>query len=322
MVLITGSSSLLGRTLMKKLINSGEKVRCLDFEKPKDLPAGVEFIQSNIVDDPAIGKACRNTDAVFHLLDVKSTRRGGRRFMKKLNVRGTKILLEAAEAAGVKKFIFQSSYEVYGGIKKFPSAEGAPLKPATRHGKDKLRAENHCRRYIKDGSMEVTIFRPAPLVGPGTRNPITLITLLMALGMEEANRVYVAGHGENRFQLLHPDDAASAFIKAYESSASKGKVYNLGSDDVPMQIDQVLAVMEKANLDCAMKHVTTYRTKFLSLLLRPINVDYLTRGHVIYLLTNLVLDCQAAKTDLGWQPSRGNVDIILETVKWYKEELL
>jgi nucleoside-diphosphate-sugar epimerase len=322
MVLITGSSSLLGRSLMMKLLNNGEKVRCLDLDKPKDLPPGVEFVQSSIVDDPAIGKACNNIGSVFHLLDVKSTRHGGRRFMRSVNVKGTRILLEAAQAAGVEKFFFQSSYEVYGGIKKFPSDESAPLKPATRYGKDKLRAEKFCRQRIKDGGIDLTIFRPSPIVGPGTRNPITLITLLMALGMEEANRVYVAGHGENRFQLLHPDDAASAFVLAYASPLSKGKTYNLGSDDVPMQIDQVLAVIDRAKLDCTMKHLTTSYTKFLSYLLRPFKIDYLNRGHLMYLLANLVLDCQAAKSDLAWQPSRGNVDIILETIKWYREELL
>src|SRR5208337_2886445 len=106
MVLVTGSSSLLGRSLMKKLLNSGEKVRCLDLDKPKDLPPGVEFVQSSMVDDPALEKACNNIGAVFHLLDVKSTRHGGRRFMKNVNVKGTRVLLEAARAAGVKKIIF------------------------------------------------------------------------------------------------------------------------------------------------------------------------------------------------------------------------
>lgn len=322
MVLVTGSNSLLGRTLVKRLLDSGERVRCLDLEKPKNLPSGVEFVQSNIIADTALDKILHKADAVFHLLDVKSPRHAGRRLMKKINVKGTRILLDAVYAAGVKKFIFQSSYEVYGSIDKFPSSESAPSKPETRYGKDKLEAEKFCQSYIKEDKMDITIFRPSPLVGPGTKNPITLITLLMALGMEEANRIYVAGHGENRFQLLHPEDAASAFMLAYASPLSKGKVYNLGSDNVPMQIEQVLAAKDGAKLDSTMKHLSTSYTKLLSVLLKPFKINYLNRGHVMYLLSNLVLDCRVAKNELGWKPTHENVDIILETIKWYREEKL
>jgi nucleoside-diphosphate-sugar epimerase len=322
MVLITGSNSLVGGRLLKHLLDGGEKVRCLDLEKRRDAPSGVECVQGNLLDDDLLKKVCRNTEAIFHLMDVKSPRHGGRRFMKKMNIKGTRKLLEAAKAAGIKKIIFQSSYEVYGSTKKPSKDKNGKLKPVTRYGKDKLKAEMFCQNHIKEGTMDITIFRPSPIVGPGTKNPIMLISLLMALGMEEANRIYVAGHGENRFQLLHPDDAASACILAYKSPAARGKVYNLGSDNVPMQIEQVLAVMEKARLDCVMKHLSTPYTKFLSFILRPFRIDYLNRGHVMYLLTNLVLECQDAKNDLGWKPIHENVDIILETIKWYREEKL
>src|SRR3990172_5439108 len=224
MILVTGSNSLVGGKLVKILTDSGEKVRCLDFEKPKNIPHGAEFIQGVNLDAKTFENSCRDAAAVFHLLDVKSQKHGGRRFMKKINAEYTRSLLQAARAAGVKKFIFQSSYEVYGRIDDIPSDESAPLTPSTRYGRDKLKAEKFFRQFIEDGGMDVIIFRPSPVVGPGTRNPIALITLLMALGMEEANRIYVAGNGENRFQLLHPDDAASAFMLAYRSGSSKGKI--------------------------------------------------------------------------------------------------
>ncbi len=323
MVLVTGSDSLLGTNLVKKLLESGEQVRCLDLEKPRDLPSGVEFIEGDNLDALLLGKACKGIDTVFHLMDVKSSKHRGRRVMRRINIKGTGILLKAAQAASVKKFIFLSSYEVYGAVKNLPVGESdlKVLKPVTRYGKDKLKAEKMCQEQIKLKKMAITIFRPAPIIGAGTHNPIVLITLLMAMGMEEANRLYVAGHGENRFQLLHPDDAAAALLAAHKGSAY-GKIYNLGSDDVPTQMAQIEEVKKRANLDATIMHMATSKAKFRSFFLKPFKIDYLNKGHVMYLLTDLILDCSLAKHELAWQPKRGNIDIILETIEWYRKEKL
>ncbi len=324
MILVTGCNSLLGRRLVKRLIDAGEKVRCLDLEKPRDLPESAEFVRGDLCDDNDPGILCGDVDVLFHLFDIKSPVHHGRRYMRRVNVRGTRRLLDAAAAAGVSKFIFLSSYEVYGKTEKTPTAEHAvkKMKPATAYGRDKLRAERLCMERQKAGPMGGKGLRPAPLVGPGTWYTITLITLLMALGVEEANRVYVAGHGENRFQLLHPDDAADALMLACRSRVTAGKVYNLGSNDVPMQMEQMLEIKEKARLDAEIRHLSTSRARWLSFLLRPFKIDYLNKGHVLYLLSNLILDCRAAKTDLGWEPKKGNVDILLETIRWYRSEKL
>ena len=323
MVLLTGCGSMLGRTVLDKLLAAGETVRCLDLEKPAGLTSAVDFLRGDLLDELLLAKLCRGVDTVFHLLDVKSPRHCGRRYMRKVNVIGTRMLAQAAQAAGVRKFIMLSSYEVYGKTVKFPTAETARLRPATRYGKDKRRAEQHLAPYMKkDDGLDVTIFRPAPLVAPRTGNPVTLITLLMAMGMEEANRVYVAGSGENRFQLLHPDDAAAALIAAYRSSASKRKIYNLGSDNVPTQMEQVNEIGKMAKLECAIKYLSPSTARFLCFVLRPFRIDFLTRGHVMYLLTNLILDCGAVKNDLGWRPKSGNLDMIMETIEWYRKEKL
>jgi nucleoside-diphosphate-sugar epimerase len=322
MVLVTGSNSLLGKSLVRLLAERGEKIRCLDLEKPKILPGGVEFIAEISLEKKAIAHLLRDVEAVVHLLDVKSQKHGGRRFMKRINVKYTAGLLEGARAAGVKKFIFQSSYEVYGRTGDIPIDESSPPKPVTRYGRDKLRAEKHVLQFAAQEGSEAVIFRPVAIVGPGTRNPIALITLLMALGMEEANRIYVAGKGENRHQLLHPDDAATALMNAYSRGAPNGAIYNMGSDKVLSQIDEIHAVKEKAGLDFAVKHLSPSYAKFLSAFLKPFKIDYLTKGHVLYLLSDLVLDCTAAKRDLAWRPEYGNVDIILETIRWYREERL
>ncbi len=322
MILITGSSSFLGEKIALRLAEEGGKLRCLDDARPGKTPPGAEFLTGTCLDEGVLKKACAGADTVIHLMDVHRPGLKGRSYMRKNNVRGTKKLLDAAKTAGVKRFFFISSYEVYGKTRKDLSRPGDKLRPVTGYGRDKKKIEKYLEKFKKTADMEITVFRPALVVGPGTDNPIILITLLMAMGMEEANRMYIAGSGENRFQMIHPDDAADAIARALKSGASKDKIYNLGSDNVPTHEEVVNAIQERAELSFTIKRLTPGYTRFLSILLKPFKINYLNREHLTLLLNNLIMDCGAAKSDLGWQPTRGNIEIMLETINWYEKEKL
>ncbi len=140
--------------------------------------------------------------------------------------------------------------------------------------------------------------------------------------MGDANQLYIAGDGNSRFQLVHPDDVAEAMIKAANNNISKGKIYNLGSDNVPSQIEQVVKVRELAELDCRIKHISPFFTKILSVILKPLKINYLRKEHVMFILSNFVLDCSRAKTELKWKPKKNNVNILTEAIEWYKKEKL
>lgn len=322
MILVTGCNGNLGRRLVARLAKENEKVRGLALYKPKNMDPSVEVIVGNPLEEGILKKACDGVDTVFHLMDVKGTRHYSRGQMKKINIRGTRNILAAAEKAGVKKFIFMSTYEVYGKTKKIPTRPDDRKKPIIKYGRDKLKAELICQEYIKKDTMSITILRPALVVGPGTGNPVVLIALLMALGMGDDNRLFVAGNGDTRFQMLHPDDAVEAMILSHKTAAAKGKIYNLGSDDVPTQMEQTIKVKELAKLDCTVRHISSGKAKFLYRILRPFKLSYHTKEHVFYLLNNMLLDCQHAKAELKWEPEKTNIDIILETIRWYENDKL
>jgi nucleoside-diphosphate-sugar epimerase len=51
-------------------------------------------------------------------------------------------------------------------------------------------------------------------------------------------------------------------------------------------------------------------------------INYLTKEHIQFLTNTMVLDCQKAKSELGWAPTKDNLTILTETIDWYKEEKL
>lgn len=322
MILITGSTTLTGRIITDKLIADGNKIRTLDFDNEKPMPDGIERMTCSKLDSATWKKALQGVETVIHLLDLKKSSKISRKQVKKINIEGVKNLTSSAKEAGVQKIVFMSSYEVYGNQKKVPIKEETVPKPKTAFGKDKLKAERILAAYIKNNTLDITILRPAFITGPGTDNPEILITLFMALAMEEDNRLYIAGSGNNRFQMLDPSDAADAVILTIKNTASIGKIYNIGSDNVPTQVEQVVKMKETARLNCEIKRISPLSAKFLSIIFKPMKINYLTKDHVYYLTNTMLLDCQHIKNELGWAPVKENTGILADTIDWYKSAKL
>ncbi len=322
MVLITGCNGLIGRTLAKRLMEKNIPVRGFDFWKTKESPETTEFIEGSILDYELLLGACEGVDVVYHLMEIENPSHSGRRFMKRVNVNGTEYVLNAAIENGVKRVIFLSSADVYGSPDKTPITEELDPKPNTPFGKDKLKAEKLCWRYAEKEGLAVTVFRPTAITGPGTDESMILVILYMALAMEDSNRLYIAGDGDSCYQLIHPDDVVSAFQLAIDAPASNGKTYNLGSDNVPTQNEEVTKLKELAGLDARVKHISAVFAKILSFVLRPLSINYLRKEHLVFILSNFVLDCGKAKEELGWRPQKDNIEIFLETIQWYKAEKL
>jgi hypothetical protein len=93
------------------------------------------------------------------------------------------------------------------------------------------------------------------------------------------------------------------------------------SDNVPTQMEQIVKIKETCKLDFAVKHITPIKAWLYSLLFKPSNVNYFTRDHRLFIFHSVYLDCQKIKTLIGWHPKKDNIEILTETVKWYKEKL-
>lgn len=322
MILITGSNSLLGKAVVEKFVHNGEKVRCYDMYRPESLPEGVEFIQGDLFTFKKLLAACKGADTIIHLMDKSRAQKTGRRKMKKINTTGALNMMIAAKRLKINRFILLSTYGVYGKTESFPLKEEDRKKPYTAYGKDKFEAEQICTTYAKKNNINLTIIRPSVITGPEVKNSAILITLYMAMGLGNDNVMYMSGDGDTRFQLLAPEDAAEAFFRIYKAgNKAFGQIFNIGSDNVPTQMEQIVKIKEKNKLDFAIKHITPIKAKFYSLLFKPSNINYFTREHLLFIFHSVYLDTQKIKTLTGWHPKKDNLDIMSETVEWYKNKV-
>ena len=163
-VLVTGGSGRLGAYLVDDLHDDFD-VRVLDLAAPRQ---DVETVIGSVENVDLVVEAMRDVDAVVHLANLDAGVRAPEHEFIRINVGGTWNALDAAARAGVKRFVYASSYNATGFSKDFPPQYlpvdvHHPLKPVHAYGISKLLAENMCEAFTRRSGMEVVCLRP-PLI--------------------------------------------------------------------------------------------------------------------------------------------------------------
>ncbi|MGZ8746193.1 MAG: 3-beta-hydroxysteroid dehydrogenase [Mycobacterium sp.] len=129
-VLVTGGSGFVGTNLVTELLDRGHEVRSFD-RAPSPLPAHprLEVIEGDICDPETVAAAVAGVDTVFHtaaiidLMGGASVTEEYRQRSFSVNVTGTENLVRAAQAAGVKRFVYTASNSVVMGGKKISGGD-------------------------------------------------------------------------------------------------------------------------------------------------------------------------------------------------------
>ncbi len=112
MILVTGATGHIGNVLIRELLASGEFVRAMvlpkdDLTPIKDLD--IEITVGDVLDKASLRKAMRGVDTVFHLAGMISILPGDASLLQRINVDGTRNMLEAAKEMHINRFVYTSS---------------------------------------------------------------------------------------------------------------------------------------------------------------------------------------------------------------------
>ncbi|MFI0237366.1 SDR family oxidoreductase [Streptomyces sp. NPDC016845] len=208
-VAVTGAASGVGAQLTERLAASDAVKQVLAIDERRGECASATW---HVLDvrDPAIAEKLRGADVVVHLaldLDLESDPAARTAY----NVRGTQTVLTAAAAAGVHRVVLCTSAMVYGALddNELPLSEDAELRAtaeATGVG-DLLEIERLARRAPRaHPGLNVTVVRPAVLVGGGTDTALTRYF--------ESPRLLVVAGSRPAWQFCHVEDLCSALEHA------------------------------------------------------------------------------------------------------------
>ena len=145
-ILVTGGAGYIGSHAVEILKNSGHDVTVLDdcsTGHVDSLPPTVRFVQGSLLDSEMVARALKGCEAVMHFAGKSLVGESVEKpdLYRKVNVDGTKVLLDQMNIAGIKKIVFSSSAATYGEPESSPVSETAQCAPTNPYGQTKLAIE-------------------------------------------------------------------------------------------------------------------------------------------------------------------------------------
>ncbi len=240
-LLVTGGAGFVGTHVVHAARSLGHEVVVVDRlvrgpagPWPPDVPLIAEDVRHPQRVAPHVGRA----DVVLHLAADASVPHGERAplAMAEDNLAGTAGALELAEAVHARQFRFASSAAVYGDPgPHLPLSEAAPLAPLSFYGWSKWAGEAWCRHFAESRGMELVIFRPANIYGPGQDSSgeggvVARFAERLAAGAPLVRE----GSGEQVRDYIHVRDVAAALLHRLGDpvpppGSSEAWVFNVGT---------------------------------------------------------------------------------------------
>jgi UDP-glucose 4-epimerase len=223
--LVTGASGAIAPVLINKLLGSGYTVRALVRQSSSlpTLPASAQVAVGDITDIDSMRRAAKGVNAVFHLaakLHINNPDPSLATEYRRVNVEGTRTILEAAQHSGVRRFVFFSTISVYGPTKaRQVFDETSPLRPSSLYTKTKCEAEEF---VLGNASDIAVVLRLAAVYGPRVKGNYAQLVLALQRG-----RFLPIGSGSNRRTLVYDEDVAAAALLVAKHPDAVGRIYNI-----------------------------------------------------------------------------------------------
>lgn len=312
-VLVVGGAGYIGSHVCQALLGAGHTPVVFDNLSTghlENILPKSEFIQGDILDAAALGKAMKGITAIIHLAALKAAGESMTdpgRFATQ-NLSGTINLLNAAVDAGIQSFVFSSSAAVYGEPEYVPMDENHPTAPMNFYGHTKLSIEGLLPWYSQLKGLRYVSLRYFNAAGYDVngvlkgieKEPGNLMPIVMEAVIGKRDKVVVFGDdydtkdGTCIRDYIHVSDLAKAHVQALNHLTNKHEdlIVNLGTSNG-------LSVLEI--LDA---------TKKLSGVEFTVEMGPRRAGDPAIVLAK----AEKAQEVLGWSPEHSDVNTLVKTM--------
>ncbi len=309
-VLVTGACGFIGSNLVHWILGRRPDWRVVNLDKltyagnlanvaQLEGHPRYRFVKGDILDGALVQQLLdeEGVTAVFHLAAESHVDRSilAPASFVETNVGGTQVLLDAARAAGVKRFVHVSTDEVYGSLGSSGQfTEETPLDPSSPYSASKAASDLLALAYFRTFGLPVVVTRCSNNYGP-YQFPEKLIPLLIANASQDIP-LPVYGDGLNVRDWIHVDDHCTGLVATMERGRA-GQIYNLGGGNERQNLTIVRSVLEILGKPESLIRFVEDR-----------------KGHD----RRYAIDDTKARRELGWSPEHDFDQGLRATVRWYQ----
>uniref|UniRef100_A0A1A8L8M6 dTDP-D-glucose 4,6-dehydratase n=4 Tax=Nothobranchius TaxID=28779 RepID=A0A1A8L8M6_9TELE len=315
-VLVTGGSGFIGSHLVSSLVTSHPDWRIINLDNLEyccssrslesvENRANYTFIKGDVRDSQLVDHlfSTGSIDVIFHLAaqtHVEASFRSASSFQR-VNVDGTRVLLDAAHRAGhqPQRFIYVSTDEVYGGSLGEVFDESSPRRPTNPYAVSKVAAEYLVQSYWDKYQFPINITRSNNIYGPRQYTEKVIPRFLTLLLKNQ--KCTIQGNLPQSRHFLFVSDAVNAFLLVLERGIV-GEIYNVGTSfEIPIvQLARELVKMVKNIADSKVNDWLEFVPE------RPrVDLRYPIR-------------CEKLQ-QLGWREQVPWAEGIKQTAQWYQD---
>jgi nucleoside-diphosphate-sugar epimerase len=330
-VCVTGATGFIGSNLALKLLDTGHEVVAagkvnneIEAHRKSELEqAGIAVAEGDLTEYSYALSVIGGCDWVFHLAAAQHEAGASEEYFHKINVEGTRNVLEACVESGVKSLVHGSSIGVYGSAAQGELQEQSPCQPCNAYERSKLEGERLAISYA--ATIPVVVARIAETYGPGD---LRLLKLFKGI---KRRMFFIVGKGNNRHHPIYVDD----LIRGLQVAASSVDCHQAGRGEIFVLAGKQTITTRRMCEDVAQAVSTPPpwlrlpRIPFLLIavifekLCAPLNVQPpLHRRRLDFFLKDVYFDCSKAAKELHFTPEFDFAEGARVTAEWYQQKKL
>ena len=322
MNLVTGATGHIGNVLIRQLLERGEKVRALiwrgeDTSSIEGLP--VEKVEGDVLDPASLDAALNGVETVYHLAGIISIMPGKSPFVWRVNVEGTRNVLEAARRARVRRLVYTSSihaiHRVPHGVEMDESLGFDANNPYGEYDRSKATASLEVQNAAQT-DLDAVIVCPTGVIGPYDFRGSEMGEVIRGAAFAKP-MFYVKG----AYDFVDVRDVADGLMLAAEKGR-RGEAYILGGHQISVRylIESVREVTGKAFASVKIPFsLAEFAARFTPWYYQRTKAKpRFTPYSLEVLQSNSDISHKKAEHELGFRP-RPIFESIADTVRWFLE---
>jgi dihydroflavonol-4-reductase len=317
LTLVTGATGFTGSHLVRSLVADGIPVRVIARSEEKArklLPGEVEVVEGDIADREVIERSMQGVGTVYHLAAVYREAKHPDLRYREVNVEASRLLLEAAHRAAVRRYVHCSTVGVHGHIASPPADESAAYAPGDVYQATKCEAEQLALSY-RD-RIPLAVARPTAIYGPGDTRLLKMFRLITE------QRFPLLGGGENYYHTVHVKDLVRGLRLLGTHSKAVGEVFILGGESYLKLSELAALIANAAGVPAPWLRLPVRPFQLLGSLVEklcvPLGIEPpIHRRRVDFFTKSRAFTIEKARRLLGYRPEVRLADGIRETMDWY-----